>query len=149
MHGASLHHWRDATLALIRDSGARGTRGREVVVTYLSEHPGCLSAGELAVALRTARSPVGVATVYRTLDLLHGLGALVTHDLGDRVTRFEPVLPDGMDHHHHHLVCLDCGRVELFSNPELEGALERAAASLQALVEDHEVVLHGHCALCR
>ena len=47
---------------------------------------------------------MGRATVYRVLDELDGLGLIAKLEIGDGLTRFETVFPDGT-RHHHHLVC--------------------------------------------
>ena len=68
-------------------------------------------------------------------------------DVGDGVARYEPAQADG--HHHHHLVCDDCGRVQPFSDDTLERALERTAGKLGYAMDTHEVVLRGACGDCR
>ncbi len=67
-------------------------------------------------------------------------------DVGDGVARYEPA---GGEDHHHHVVCDDCGKVEPFSDPSLERAIELASSRLGYSVEGHEVVLRGECGDCR
>ncbi len=46
-------------------------------------------------------------------------------------------------------MCDDCGKVEAFSDPALERALERVAGARGYDMAAHEVVLHGACGSCQ
>ena len=96
--------------------------------------------------MRDEGSKVGLASVYRALDLLHGMGLVQRVDLGDGGLRYEPILPGG--EHHHHAVCDTCGRVTAFEDERLESDLERLAARLRHSVKAHDVVIHGSCSRC-
>ena len=126
--------------------GYRSGGAREAVVRLLERQDCCLSAQEIFDRLRTAKRPVGIASVYRALDTLAELRLVKRIDAGDGIARYEPLYPDG--DHHHHLVCRDCGKVEAFSDPRLEKAIDKAAGGLGYTVDEHEVVLTGACADC-
>ena len=130
----------------LRRSGARGGAAREEVVAYLARQECCLSAQELFDGLRRDGKKVGIASVYRVLEQLSDLGLVHRIDLGGGVSRFEPALPGGQ--HHHHLVCDECGRVEMFDEPALEQTLEKVAGSHGYALSQHDVVLHGSCSDC-
>jgi Fur family ferric uptake transcriptional regulator len=138
--------WATHALAGLRDAGFRSGDARRVVVEHLDAQDCCLSAQELHSQLRSAGSRVGIASVYRVLDLLAAQGLVSRIDLGDGIARFEPARPDR--HHHHHLVCTECGKVGVFSDPALERALDDIATRL-GYAEAHEVVLRGACEDCR
>lgn len=138
--------WATHALDGLRDAGFRSGDARKAVVEHLDEQDCCLSAQELHAQLRATGSRVGIASVYRVLDLLAAQNLVTRIDLGDGVARFEPARPDG--HHHHHLVCADCGKVGSFSDPALERALDDVASRL-GYAEAHEVVLRGTCTDCR
>jgi Fur family transcriptional regulator, ferric uptake regulator len=146
MHDLDLIGWRTRTLDALEAGSSRRSRARRAIVEYLAARNDCLSAADLAEGLRGAGSAVGEATVYRVLELLARQGALRPHDIGDGVTRYEPVYPDGS--HHHHLVCRTCGRVALFEDSGLERVLDRVAGDVQFDAVDHEVVLYGTCRVC-
>jgi Fur family ferric uptake transcriptional regulator len=134
------------SLGVLEDAGLRSGGARRSVVELLGRQDCCLSAQEIFDRLRSARRPVGIATVYRTLDILTDLRLAKRIDAGDGIARYEPAQPDG--DHHHHLVCRDCGKVEAFTDPRLERAIDRVAGGLGYSVEEHEVVLTGACADC-
>jgi len=138
--------WTEGALASLRESSGRSGSARRAVVELLGRQGCCLSAQEIHDRLRAGPS-VGIASVYRALEGLDGLGLVQRVDLGDGVARFEPAHPGG--DHHHHLVCDDCGKVEPFEDPTLEEAIERVADGRGYAVAAHDVVLRGACEDCR
>ena len=139
--------WSALALASLQAEGLRNGGARRAVVEHLGTQSCCRSAQEIFDGIRDGGGRVGIASVYRALDQLVDLRLVQRVELGDGVARFEPSHLDG--EHHHHLVCDDCGRVEPFSDPGLERALEDAAKRLDYGMRAHEVVLHGHCGDCR
>ncbi len=137
--------WSAHALDGLRDAGFRSGDARRAVVEHLDAQDCCLSAQELHSQLRATGSRVGIASVYRVLELLAAQGLVTRIDLGDGIARFEPARPDG---HHHHLVCADCGKVSAFSDPALEQALDDVATRL-GYADAHDVLLRGACEDCR
>ena len=138
--------WARHVRGALTEAGYRSGGAREAVVRLLDGQNCCLSAQEIFDRLRAARRPVGIASVYRALDTLADLRLVKRIDAGDGIARYEPLRPDG--DHHHHLVCRDCGKVEAFTDPRLERAIDRTAGALGYAVHEHEVVLTGACASC-
>ena len=146
-----MHHhhptWSARALESLHAEGLRNGGARRAVVEHLGEQPCCTTAQEIFDGIREQGGRVGIASVYRALDQLVELDLVQRVELGDGVARFEPSHAGG--DHHHHLVCDDCGKVEPFSDPGLERALEQTASRLAYDMQGHEVVLHGHCSDCR
>lgn len=138
--------WLEKTSEVLRTAGLRSGGARAAVLDALAGQACCVSAHELHEALGRSGRHVGVASVYRTLDVLVDLRLVQRVDVGDGIARYEPVREEG---HHHHVVCGDCGKVEPFSDPSLERALEQASARVGFAVAGHEVVLRGECGDCR
>lgn len=135
-----------AAEALAR-KGTRRSSARDAVVAALAAQECCASAQEIHGRLRASGSTIGIASVYRTLELLHGMGLVTRVDTGDGVARFEPTHPGG--EHHHHLVCTSCGAVEAFQDDALEQAIHRVADRVDFRVDAHDVALRGACRACR
>ena len=138
--------WAESANEALSEAGHRAGGARAAVVELLAEQSCCLSAQEIADELRESGSKVGLASVYRALDLLHEMALVQRVDLGDGGSRYEPILPGG--EHHHHAVCDRCGKVTAFEDERLEGDLERLAGSLRHSINAHEVVIHGACRRC-
>jgi Fur family transcriptional regulator, ferric uptake regulator len=139
--------WSAYALVSMRSAGYRGGNARRRVVELLGRQDCLLSAQEIFDTLRRERRPVGIASVYRVLDVLAELGLVQRLDLGEGLSRYEAVRPGG--DHHHHLVCDDCGKVEAFVDQPLERALSDLAGRLGYAVGGHDVLLRGACADCR
>lgn len=139
--------WAVHAAAQVAEAGHRSGGARTAVIESLAGQSCCRSAQEIFDQLRGDGRRVGIASVYRVLDLLVSLGLVQRLDLGGGISRYEPALPGG--EHHHHLVCVDCGEVRPFEDPRLERALEATATRSDYTVDDHDVVLRGRCPDCR
>ena len=138
--------WAEHAGAVLTGHGYRSGAARRTVVGLLAEQDCCLSAQGMHDLLRRQRRTVGLASVYRILEQLVEVGLVQRVDVGDGVARYERVDPAG-EHHHHHAVCNDCGRVAAFSDSELERAIRRTADRL-GFDASHEIVLRGACDDC-
>jgi Fur family transcriptional regulator, ferric uptake regulator len=143
---AADNHWSDQAQRALREAGHRAGGARKAVVELLARQSCCLSAQEIADELRGKGTDVGLASVYRALDLLHEMGLVQRVEIGDGGSRYEPIAPGG--EHHHHAVCDTCGRVTAFEDERLEQALERLAGRLHHSMSGHDIVIHGACDRC-
>lgn len=84
---------------------------------------------------------IGLATVYRVLTQFEQAGLLVRHYFESGKAVFE--LNEGK--HHDHLVCLQCGRLEEFYDPEIEARQQQVAAERGYTVHDHALYLYVDC----
>jgi Fur family ferric uptake transcriptional regulator len=138
--------WADETSAALLAKGLRNGGARRAVIELLAEQNCCLTAQEIFDRLRASGRRIGIASVYRILDLLTSEGAVHRIELGSGTSRYEPAWPGG--DHHHHLVCDRCGKVEAFEDPSLERALSRVEQESGYTVGGHDVVVHGSCGDC-
>jgi Fur family ferric uptake transcriptional regulator len=137
--------WLDHARGRVHAEGHRVGGAREEVMRLLARHDCCVTAQQIHDELRREDRRVGLASVYRALELLTGLGLVHRLDV-EGTAAYEPAHPDGG--HHHHLVCSTCGRVDMFEDPALERAIERLSARVGYSVAEHDVVLRGACATC-
>jgi Fur family ferric uptake transcriptional regulator len=146
-HADAAARWAQHALERVARAGHRSGGARRTVIESLAGQECCRSAQEIFDQLRADGRRVGIASVYRVLDLLLTLGLVQRLDLGGGVSRYEPALPGG--EHHHHIVCVRCGQVSPFEDPGLERALEGTARRSDYTVDAHDVVLRGRCPDCR
>jgi Fur family ferric uptake transcriptional regulator len=147
MAGPRAPGWSTYAHQRLASTGFRRGGARSAVIDLLEGEACALSAIEIEDALRDKGRRVGRATVYRVLDELDGLGLIAKIEIGDGLTRFEIVFPDGTQHHHH-LVCSDCGKLTPFTDEELERTIRRDARREAFAISDHDVTLHGSCGDC-
>jgi Fur family ferric uptake transcriptional regulator len=128
----------------------RLTPQREAVVDVLianaDDH---LSAEEIYVHTKKLHSEIGLATVYRNLELLEKLGVIHRFDYGDGQNRYEIKLGDVEEHYHHHLICRKCGTIGEFHSDLLESIERRITEETGFEVTDHCLRFFGLCADCR
>jgi Fur family transcriptional regulator, ferric uptake regulator len=147
MAGLRAPGWSTYAHQRLAGTGFRRGGARTAVIDLLDGEACALSAIEIEDALRDGGRRVGRATVYRVLDELDGLGLITRLEIGDGLTRFETVFPDGTQHHHH-LVCDGCGKLTPFTDDELERTIRRVARREAFAINDHDVTLHGSCENC-
>jgi Fur family ferric uptake transcriptional regulator len=139
--------WSQRALAELRAAGYRRGVARMRVIEFLDAQDCCAGAQEIHQALSSRGERVGLASVYRVLEVLAEKRLVQRLDLGDGVTRFEPIRDEV--EHHHHIVCDDCGRIEPFADQRLERVLRDVEESSGYTVAAHDIVLRGACGTCR
>jgi len=130
---------------LLLRNGVRPTENRLLVLQELAREPDDATAQELWGRLREGRATTGLATVYRTLALLHDAGIVDTlshHAGGEQCYR---LCSEG---HHHHLVCHRCHRVVEVEKCDLDGWVNTAAKRHGFVAVDHRVEITGICTDC-
>ena len=146
-NAATAASWAQHATAALASAGHRAGGARSAVIDALDRHGGCVDADELVAKLRADGTRVGVASVYRALGLLAGLGVLQRVAVAGGSARYELVGPGG--DHHHHLVCDDCGATSAFEDEGLERAIGRISRRAAFSVQAHDVTLHGTCPDCQ
>jgi len=139
--------WAEQAAGRLADAGYRRGGARQAVIDLLASQPCALSALEIEEALRTSARQAARASVYRVLDELEQLKLVTRIEVGQGIARYEALHPHGA-HHHHHLVCDDCGEVIPFEDEELEQTISRVARRVAFDVAGHDIVLHGSCGSC-
>jgi Fur family ferric uptake transcriptional regulator len=139
--------WSEQALTELQAAGYRRGLARARVIDFLDAQGCCVGAQEIHRELVARGERIGLASVYRVLDVLTEKRLVQRVDLGDGLTRFEAVR-DEVDHHHH-IVCDDCGRIEPFADQRLERVLRDVEQTSGYAVAGHDIVLRGACSSCR
>jgi len=125
--------------------GQRHTRQRDAILQAIAEAKGPVSIQQILVRAQAALGgSMGIATVYRTLNLLQESKRIQTVILPDGQTCYER---SGLGHHDH-FQCKRCRNVY-----DLEVCpLHLASGTIIPggyMVEDHEMTLYGLCPACQ
>ena len=142
----NLDHFRALLHDHMEKRGLRKTEQRNVIVETFFAAPHHISIEELLAQVRHKDPRVGYATVYRTLKLLTECGVAFERKFGDGLTRYE--LADEASHHDH-LICVDCGKIIEFEEPQIEELQERVAQSYGFILKTHKHEMYGTCADCQ
>ncbi|HLR60575.1 MAG TPA: Fur family transcriptional regulator [Pseudogracilibacillus sp.] len=133
----------------LHSKGYKLTPQREATLTVLLEREeDHLSAEEVFLLVKEKAPDIGLATVYRTLELLSELQVVDKINFGDGVSRYD-LRKEGMDHFHHHLVCMECGAVEEIIEDLLIDIEKKVEDEWNFEVKDHRLTFHGICEKCQ
>lgn len=126
----------------LKDAGLKITSPRIKILEYL-RRPDCqhISAEDLYKLLLDNGEEIGLATVYRVLNQFDDAGIVTRHHFEGGKSVFELA----QQHHHDHLVCLDCGKVIEFSDESIERRQQEIAAEHGMTLTHHSLYLYGHC----
>ncbi len=130
---------KSSAIERLRAAGKRLTPERELLVRVIGRNPH-LDATEIYRIAKERQPRIGLATVYRTLNLLKDLGVVRACELGEAHLHYEVQEED-----HLHLVCSDCGRIIDIPSPE---SLRNLTASQGFHVERIRLELIGYCEAC-
>lgn len=124
------------------------TPQREATLRVLLENEeGHLSAEEIFMLLKQKSPDIGLATVYRTLELLSDLKIIEKLNFGDGVARYE-FRNTEQSHHHHHLICMKCNKFIEIDNL-LDTLEERVEREYGFHIMEHKVTFLGFCSECK
>ena len=129
--------------AACRRAGVKLTHQRLEIFREIAgstEHP---DAENVYRGVRARVPTVSLDTVYRTLWLLDGLGLITTLGPRRESVRFDPNLA-----HHHHFLCVQCGRAMDFESPDLNALSIPASVKKFGNVLATHVEVRGLCAAC-
>jgi len=123
--------------------GLKRTRQRELILSTLVELQAHVTMEQLAGRVRERHPKIGQATVYRAVKLFEDAGILMRHSLRGAQVHYELTAPDAA--HHDHIVCVTCGRIFEFVDPEIEARQEALARRFGMRALSHVHVIRGEC----
>lgn len=136
---------------MLKERGLKVTGQRLLVLETMAAHPGeHLTAEEIFDLARVKTPKIGLATIYRALQVLVDLHVIEKLSFDDGFARYELCrnLGDGK-HRHHHAICLGCRAVFSLEEDLLDALEQDLMERLGFAVTDHEVKLYGYCRACR
>lgn len=131
-------------IAVLNRAGYRLTEPRRSLAALIANRDGHFTATELLSEARAKRLGVGRATIFRTLEVLEGLGAVERLDLPSGEHTYVVCEPA----HHHHVVCSRCGRSCEIDDAGLRSVVREVARRTGYRVDEHRLELFGLCPAC-
>ena len=113
-----------------------------VLINNFDKH---YSAEELYNEVKKINPDVGLATIYRSLEILCNLEITHQHDFDNNYKRYELNLEE---HHHHHLICTNCGKIIEFNDKVLEDFEKNLEEYYKFKISDHRIKFYGKCSDC-
>ncbi|MDQ0060984.1 ferric iron uptake transcriptional regulator [Paenibacillus harenae] len=130
-------------------NGYKLTTQREIILRVLLENEeDHLSAEGVFMLVKATYPEIGLATVYRTLELLAELHVVEKMNFGDGVARYDLRDADH-EHMHHHLICEVCGSLQEIKEDWLTEIEERIEREFGFKVSDHRLDFTGTYKKCK
>ena len=134
---------------LLKNRGLKMTNQRREILAVFENQPNRhFTAEEIYELVRVNCPEIGLATVYRTIQLFSELRLIDRLNLDDGYVRYEIGKNNMGGHHHHHIICLNCGKVDMVEDDLLDNLENRIYEQMGFQVTDHEVKLYGYCKDC-
>jgi len=133
------------TLEGLKSKGLRLTKVRKDLIEYILKTKDHWTIQDLGDRVSKELPRIGIATVYRTVNLLVEEGSITRTITDSGIARFE-VTPKS---HHDHLSCLSCGKIVEFENEQIERLQEQIAHENGFKLTDHRMELFGECRACQ
>lgn len=135
----------DTLLDLLRSNRVRVSTQRSAVihalVSQMESHP---TAEDIFLGARRRGEPIGIATVYNTLEILRQLGAVSELGFSSGPTRFDLNLAP-----HANLVCTRCGRISDHPLGQMSDLARKLGKQVDFEVRRQRLDLYGLCSDCR
>lgn len=134
------------TIYNLKSKGHRITKARKAIIGIFENEKMPLSVGELGAKLKKQRIKVNKTTLYREIDFLQSQKIITEINLGEDKKRYE--IADNA--HHHHLVCLNCKKVD---DIDLQNDLSKQEVQIKKTknfkVINHSLEFFGLCKNCQ
>ena len=132
----------------LKEKGYKLTPQRRSIIDGIIKNEGNhLTTEELYDLVKVECPEIGLATVYRTVQLLEDIGVVCKLDLNDGCNRYELIHADE-NHQHHHLICTNCGKVIEVHGDLLEGLENEIQRTYNFEVKNHSLKFYGICNEC-
>lgn len=147
--GENVENPLDQLKTLLKEKGYKLTPQRRAVLNIIMENQGQhLNTEEIYDLVKTQCPDIGLATVYRTLQILDEMGLILKINLDDGCSRYE-FNNHKEDHQHHHLICQNCGAIIEVGEDLLDPLEEEITNKYHFTITDHKVKFFGLCSKCR
>lgn len=134
---------------ILKEKGYKTTYQRECVLETLINNARLhMTAEEIYQIVKEKCPEIGLATIYRTINLFHNLNIVDKLDLGDGFIRYEIRKCSKDKHHHHHLICENCEKVIEAEDDLLDLIEETCFKKYGFKVNNHIVKFYGICSEC-
>ena len=124
--------------------GYRLTPQRMMILSAIENSDDHISAEEIYTQVAARYPHINISTVYRTLELLEGLGLVTETNLGEGRARYHPANKG----RHHHLVCQKCGAIIDLDESVLASLKGILLREYKFNADLRHLAIFGQCANC-
>lgn len=141
----------DYLVRILDEKGYKTTTQRSMVYDILTDNKNQhLSTEEVYALVKNKNPKMGIATIYRTLQLFEEIGLVYKHNFDDGCSRYEILSPYSNEvHQHHHLLCKKCGKIIEVKEDLMNSLEEIIEKQYNFEILNHVVKFTGICSECR
>jgi len=133
----------------LKEKGFKLTPQRRAILDIILETEGKhLSAEEIYDLVKVKCPDIGLATVYRTMQMFEEVGLVYKHNFDEVRSRYE-INHHNEYHQHHHLICVGCSKVIEVEEDLLEQLESGIEKKYNFKISNHNVKFFGYCEKCR
>lgn len=131
---------------IIKDNGLKYTKQREILLKtlYNSSYHFTPESLNMHIKEKYPDLNIGIATIYRTLNLLENARMVTSISFGSQGKKFELANKP----HHDHIICKSCGKIVEFADQEIENKQLEIAQKNGFTLTSHLMQLYGICEKC-
>ncbi len=134
----------------LKQTGFKITPQRRAIIEVLLQNDAKhLSSEQIYDLVKVDCPEIGLATVYRTMQVLDEVGAISKLSLDDGCIRYEINLNKEDSHNHHHLICKKCSKIIEVEEDLLDEIEQRIEKIYKFDILDHDVKFYGICENCK
>ena len=141
----------DQVYVMLKEHNLRITPQRKAILQILYDcaghHLETENIYELLVQKGNRTKKIGLATVYRTMELFEKIGLVSKLSMENSPARYELINQENL--RHHHLICLKCGRVQEIDDTFADSLKMQALAVKNFQITDKPMKIYGYCNICR
>lgn len=134
----------EANIKRLKEVGLKVTEPRLTILALMQDirdEMQHFAAEDIYKILLEKGSDIGLATVYRVLNQFEEVGILTRHNFDANKAVFEL----NMNHEHDHIICMDCGKVFEFKDPDMERRQREISEKHGMELANHSLYLYGKC----
>ncbi|NLY20108.1 MAG: transcriptional repressor [Tissierellia bacterium] len=134
---------------ILKDNDYKFTWQRKLILEFLSENTDKhLSCDEIYDSIVAENPEIGIATIYRNILTFEKLNIVTKLNLNDGISRYELNDFSEEGHQHHHLICVNCGKIIEVKKDLLDNLEQMIEKDLEFKVKDHSLKFYGYCSEC-
>ena len=130
---------------ILRKNGYKLTPQRHAVLQAIASTHDYLTPEEIYRKVNVEKPDIGLATIYRTLEILGELNLVCRVYSTDGCRNYMMRRPT---EHHHHLICSGCGKTFDFTDCNLDKLEKRLSTETGFSIDGHLLELYGRCRDC-
>lgn len=126
---------------IFRKENINITRSREAIFEVIENSNDHLTIEEIFEQARKIDSKIGLATVYRTINLMCELSLVDKHNFKDNEVRYEKNIQDS--NHHHHIIDIESGDILEFFDDDIDKAIKKISKKYGFDMKDHVIEIYA------